>query len=482
MIVKICGITDLEDAVAAEKLGASHLGFVFYSKSPRDVSPMLAEAIASGLTRDTKKVGLFVDEQPDTVKEIAKAVGLDVLQFHGSGNFETPEYCRQFSGYNVWKAIKVQDAASLSVIPQYTSVDAILLDAFVKDKGGGTGTTFDWRLAVEAKKSGKNIILAGGLNPSNVAEAIRKVVPYGVDVSSGVEADGDKRRKDHDKMKEFIERAMSPPVLLDIVERKKLEVKALYESHDGKGLEYYMEAAERARTHFPARNFAAAITAPGMNMIAEVKFTSPSNQKYGLPDFRTGISAVEIALEYARNGASAISVLTDWIGFKGRIEYIIQIREIFRQAGIEIPIMRKEFIIDPIQIYEGRANGADGILLIAPILSVEQMRLYISIADSLGMQCLVEAHNRYDLEKAKAAGAGLLGTNNRDLYTFNVDLGTTQRLMPYTKGWPVTAESGIKTRRDVEMMAQYGAKSILVGETLMKAQDIGAEMRELMGR
>ncbi len=199
--VKVCGITNIKDGQDAAKLGADYLGFVFYNRSPRFITPSMANGISHNVRRP-KKVGLFVNEDVSIVRTISEMAGLDVLQFHGN---ESPEYCNNFSHLEVWKAIRVKDEQSLSVIPNYSSVDAFVLDAHVEGKMGGTGKTFDWDLAKKAKEYSKNIFLAGGLNPNNVAEAIISVKPYGVDVSSGVEKH--KGEKSHDKMKSFIETA-----------------------------------------------------------------------------------------------------------------------------------------------------------------------------------------------------------------------------------------------------------------------------------
>ena len=197
--VKICGITSLEDGLNAVRLGADYIGFVFYDKSPRSVSIRQAQEIGEGVP-NVKRVGLFVDENPDRVRQISATVGLDVLQFHGN---ESPRYCEQFPGVNVWKAIRVQDASSLTQIPKFKSVATILLDAYVPGKEGGTGETFNWELAKQAKEYGKWIVLAGGLDQSNVAQAISIVDPFCVDVSSGVEES--KGKKSMEKMKAFIE-------------------------------------------------------------------------------------------------------------------------------------------------------------------------------------------------------------------------------------------------------------------------------------
>jgi phosphoribosylanthranilate isomerase len=198
--VKICGITNLPDAAAAAEAGADALGFVFYDRSPRRVSIETAAGIIRQVPLSVVKVGVFVDAPEDVVFSAIRECGLNVLQFHGD---ETPEYCLQF-GLMSMKAFRIRDAASLEKLAGYPT-DAWLLDAYAPDKPGGTGEQFNWDLAIEAQRRGRPIFLAGGLTPDNVAEAVRRVRPYAVDVSSGVEAAPG--RKDHAKVKEFIRAA-----------------------------------------------------------------------------------------------------------------------------------------------------------------------------------------------------------------------------------------------------------------------------------
>ena len=200
--VKICGITNTPDALAALDAGADLLGFVFYEKSPRHVTVPDAAKIIRELPPFAIKAGVFVDASEDLVMRAIGDCGLNLLQFHGN---ETPEYCSQFGLMNM-KAFRVRNAESLKALPNYLT-DAWLLDAFAADKIGGTGERFNWDLAVEAKKLGRLVFLAGGLTPGNVADAVRKVQPFGVDVSSGVEAEPGK--KDHAKVREFIKAAKS---------------------------------------------------------------------------------------------------------------------------------------------------------------------------------------------------------------------------------------------------------------------------------
>ena len=200
--VKICGITSRSDALQAAEAGADALGFMFYDRSPRHVTVEDAVSITRHLPPFVLRVGVFVDPNEELVFRAIGECGLNLLQFHGN---ESPEFCTQF-GLMSMKAFRIRDAESLGMLKNYPT-DAWLLDAY-SDKGlGGTGEKFNWDLAVEAKKSGKLIFLAGGLNPSNVAEAVAKVQPFGVDVSSGVESAPGK--KDPVKVKEVIAAAKS---------------------------------------------------------------------------------------------------------------------------------------------------------------------------------------------------------------------------------------------------------------------------------
>lgn len=198
--VKICGITNLEDARAAVEAGADALGFMFFEQSPRNVSLETAAQIAGSISPFVLKVGVFVNPTPDLVQAAITHCGLNLLQFHGE---ETSEFCQQF-GVMTMKAFRVKDAESLQVISTYRT-DAFLLDSFVAGKQGGTGEKFNWDLAVTAKEYRRPIFLAGGLNADNVRQAIEQVRPFGIDVSSGVELSPGK--KDHQKIRDFISAA-----------------------------------------------------------------------------------------------------------------------------------------------------------------------------------------------------------------------------------------------------------------------------------
>jgi len=195
--VKICGITSADDARAAVGAGADALGFMFYEPSPRCVTPEQAAAIIAKLPTHVAKVGVFVDADEAAVRTTAAMAGLDTLQFHGS---EPPEFCARFELRTI-KAFRVKDSGSLGQLPDYET-DAWLLDSYVQGVPGGTGERFNWDLAVEAKRLGRPILLAGGLTPENVGEADGQVTPYGLDVSSGVEAAPG--RKDAAKVAAFI--------------------------------------------------------------------------------------------------------------------------------------------------------------------------------------------------------------------------------------------------------------------------------------
>jgi phosphoribosylanthranilate isomerase len=195
--VKICGITSVDDAEAAVEAGADALGLVFYEGSPRCVTLEKAAEISAVLPVSVARVGVFVDAEEEFVRDAIDAAGLDTIQLHGS---ETPEYCARFE--SVWKAFRMEGPETLERLELYPT-SAWLLDSHVPGQVGGTGARFNWELAVAAKEFGRPIVLAGGLTPENVREAIDRVHPWGVDVSSGVErAPG---RKIAARMKAFVE-------------------------------------------------------------------------------------------------------------------------------------------------------------------------------------------------------------------------------------------------------------------------------------
>jgi indole-3-glycerol phosphate synthase len=251
-------------------------------------------------------------------------------------------------------------------------------------------------------------------------------------------------------------------ILDTIVARKKEEVAAL----KARGI------AALAQEISPPRGFIRALTDfPGVAVIAEAKKASPSKGVIR-PDF----DPVAIARSYQTGGAQALSVLTDVDFFQGSLAYIPAVR-----AAVTLPVLRKDFIIDPLQIREARAYGADAILLIAAILETSQIEEYQGLALELGMDALVEVHDEAELEKAVAAGSRLIGVNNRDLRDFSMDLNTTFRLQKMIpKDIPLVSESGIRDHRDMVRLAAHGVRAALVGETLMRAADPAEALRMLV--
>lgn len=207
--IKICGITNLSDAVFCSSKGADLLGFVFYKKSPRYIAPSKAAKITKQLPKKILKVGVFVNEAPAVVRRIARACGLDILQFHGD---ETPQYLAGFRGYRVMKAFRVKDQIEPKLLKEYNA-DFYLFDAFKKDVFGGTGKVFDWKLLSGLKKVKTPVFISGGLTPKNVGSLLAKTRPFCVDVSSGVEKKPGK--KDLVLVKQFI----------DAVKIQKLKIK-----------------------------------------------------------------------------------------------------------------------------------------------------------------------------------------------------------------------------------------------------------------
>lgn len=198
--VKICGITNLDDAMAAADFGADALGFVFFKKSLRYISPANAKKIIKKLPPFISTLGIFVNENKKNIEKIVLQTGINIIQLHGD---ETPKACNLSKP--VIKAIRVKSIENLELVSKYKDmVSAFLLDTYTPEVFGGSGQIFNWDIAVEAKQFGR-VILAGGLTPANIEKAVRLVHPYAVDVSSGVEAE--KGKKDHRKMKFFIERA-----------------------------------------------------------------------------------------------------------------------------------------------------------------------------------------------------------------------------------------------------------------------------------
>jgi len=218
-------------------------------------------------------------------------------------------------------------------------------------------------------------------------------------------------------------------------------------------------------------DFAAALHGDQIRLIAEVKRASPSR---GIlcPDFEP----VTLAARYAQGGAAAISVLTEENYFGGSLDHLVAVREV-----VDLPLLRKDFIFDPYQVYEAAAYGADALLLIVAILSQEQLTELLSLSHSLGLECLVEVHNEAEVNRAVKSGAGVIGINNRNLRTFSVDINTTRRLHPLLpREQIVVSESGIRSHQDVRKLKQWGINAVLIGEALVTASDIPAKMKEFL--
>ncbi len=220
------------------------------------------------------------------------------------------------------------------------------------------------------------------------------------------------------------------------------------------------------------RDFVGALRrADGLAVIAEIKKASPSKGVID-PDFRY----LEIAKEYQNAGVAAVSVLTEPEFFMGSNEILTEVRGV-----IDLPILRKDFTIDEYQIFEARSIGADAVLLIAAVLETAKLREFLQIARGQGLAAIVEVHNELEAESALLAGAGIIGVNNRNLKTFEVDLGTSMRLRSLIpKDKIFISESGIETPQDIAALRHAGVNGVLIGETFMRAPDKGAKLRELL--
>lgn len=219
----------------------------------------------------------------------------------------------------------------------------------------------------------------------------------------------------------------------------------------------------------PARDFAGALRQPErVTLIAEIKHASPSKGVLIDP-----FDPVALASVYAEHGADALSILTDEPFFMGHLDHLIAAR-----SAVSLPVLRKDFLIDPLQVWQARAAGADAVLLIVMALDDAQLRDLAALIADLGMTALVEAHNEAECERALAAGARVIGVNNRDLRTFYEDMGVTARCAALIPPESVlVAESALRAAPDVAAMGAHGADAVLVGEGLLKAQDIGGQVR-----
>ena len=257
-----------------------------------------------------------------------------------------------------------------------------------------------------------------------------------------------------------------PRILEEIVAHKRGEVAA---AQARRPLDEVAAAAAKAPA---ARDFAAALRGPGVSLIAEIKRRSPSA---GL--IRPSFYPRRVARIYEAHGAAAISVLTDETFFGGSLDVLRRVR-----GAVGLPVLRKDFVVDPYQLFEARAAGADAALLIAEVLGRMELAAAIATARELGLAALVEAHSLPSLRKALDAGAEIVGINNRDLRSFTTDLATTRRLARHVPpGRLVVSESAIRTRGDVERVASWGADAILVGEALMRRRYIGRAVDKLLG-
>ena len=256
-------------------------------------------------------------------------------------------------------------------------------------------------------------------------------------------------------------------ILDPILENKRAEVAAAKERVSLRELE------ERIATLRKPRDFRGALRSEGISLIAEVKRASPSKGDI-LPD----VDAVEIAALYEQTGARAISVLTDEKFFKGSLDDLTTVHR-----HVRVPCLRKEFIVDEYQIYEARAASADAILLIVRCLSDEELASYYKLARKLEMEVLVETHTPEEIERALKAGAHIIGINNRDLDTLEVDVNRSLELKKLVPGGNIlVSESGIYTREQVQKLEDGGVDAILVGESLLSSNDIRGKMQELLGR
>ncbi len=221
----------------------------------------------------------------------------------------------------------------------------------------------------------------------------------------------------------------------------------------------------------PPRDFAAALRAPGVALIAECKKASPSKGLI-VPDY----DPVRLARAYEKGGARAVSVLTDARHFQGALEHLRDVRE-----AVRLPVLRKDFLFHPYQLYEARVAGADAVLLIAAVLGDHDLAELHALARQLGMAALVEVHNEAELARVLPLGPELVGVNNRDLQTFAIDLGTTARLRALIPpAVAVVAESGLKTPDDVTAMRVAGAAAVLIGEALARSKDVVATTRQFV--
>lgn len=260
-------------------------------------------------------------------------------------------------------------------------------------------------------------------------------------------------------------------ILEEIIKNKKQELERIAPYKD-----YYLKQfKEKIERIDPARDFKAALTGgdpDAVRIIAEVKKASPSK---GI--IRQDFYPMIIAQTYQSHGAVAVSILTEEKYFLGRLDFLTSIKH-----HMKIPVLRKDFIIEEYQVWESRAAGSDAILLIASVLDGSLLKDLIALTSELGMGALVEVHDEKELSTALEAGAGIIGINNRDLKTFETDIETTRKLAPKVPGDRViVSESGISTHEEIISLKEAGVHAFLVGECLMREEEIGAKLRELRG-
>lgn len=254
-------------------------------------------------------------------------------------------------------------------------------------------------------------------------------------------------------------------ILDDIVRDKRADLQTV------KATVAVSELQQRPLFSAERRDFCAALRARRRAIIAEVKKASPSK---GI--IRADFDPVRVATSYAANGSAAISVLTEQRYFQGDLGYLAAIRN-----AVRVPLLRKDFLFDPYQVYEARAFGADAVLLIVAMLDDVLLRELLQLSNELELSALVEVHDRHELERGCHSGATLLGINNRDLRTFRTSLAVTEALMPYLPADALAvSESGIECVADIARLESTGVRAFLIGETLMRAADPGARLAEFL--
>ena len=265
-------------------------------------------------------------------------------------------------------------------------------------------------------------------------------------------------------MKEPASKGQVSSILSEIVERRRRDVASLKQRLN-------LGELEKAASAAPRRSLAKALTSKVPAVIAEYKIASPSA---GV--IRDDLSCATVASDYERHGAAALSILTEPHYFQGRLEFLREARD-----AVQVPLLRKDFFVDPIQVAEGRAAGADAFLVIAAASEDGLMRELIEAGKRLGMDALVEVHDEEDLERAVEADAEIIGINNRCLKTFRVDIETTLRLASKVPpGKIIVSESGIRSRDDMDRCREAGVNAFLVGTALMRRPSPGAALADLL--